>query len=148
MTFPQMGLYRAIALFLAAANLCTVPAAVQKEIIHRFPGYRLPASSAAHCPYVVRADFDCNKMDDYALLIEHAQTGRVLLVTSSTSKKGNLIEVHRVGDLGAIGTAHIELSDPPKVKGARCKAAAFGGKTLYRVGNEWKVSSNPAPGRP
>lgn len=144
MTFPQMGLYRAVALFLAAANLCTVPAAVQKEVIRRFPGYRLPASAEAHCPYVVRADFDCNKMDDYALLIEHAQTGRVLLVTSLASKKGNLIEVHRVGDLGAIRTAHIELAAPPKVKGARCKAVAFGGKVLYRVGNDWKVSGNPA----
>jgi len=138
-----------IALFLAAANLCTLPAAVQKEVNHRFPGYRLPASAEAHCPYVVRADFDCNKMDDYALLIEHAQTGRVLLVTSLTSKKGSLIEVHRVGDLGAIGTAHIEsAAPPPKVKGARCKAVAFGGKLLYRVGNDWKVSGNPAAGKP
>ena len=148
MTLPQMGPYRAIALFLAAANLCTVPAAVQKEIIRRFPGYQLPPSAEAHCPYVVRADFDCNKMDDYALLVEHKQTGRVLLVTSLTSKRQNLIEVHRVGDLGKIAGAHIDLAAPPKVKGARCKAISFGDKLLYRVGNEWKVSGNPPPGKP
>lgn len=143
----------AVALFLAAANLCTVPAAVQKEIIHRFPGYRLPGSSEAaqhddHCQYVVRGDFDCNKMDDYALLIEHAQTGRVLLVTSLASKKGNLVEVHRVGDLGKIATARLALSPPPKVKNARCKAVSFGDKLLYRVGNDWKISGNPAAGKP
>ena len=87
-------------------------------------------------------------MDDYALLIEHRNTGRVLLVTSLTTKKGNLIEVHRVGNLGAIGAAHIALSPPPKVKGTPCKAVAFGDKLLYRLGNEWKVSGNPAAGKP
>jgi hypothetical protein len=154
MTFPLMGPCRAIALFLAAANLCTVPAAVQRDIVRRFPGYRLPVSTEAakqddHCQYVARADFDCNKMDDYALLIEHKDTGRVLLVTSLTSKKGNLVEVHRVGDLGKIAAAHLVLVPPPKVKGAsRCKAVSFGDKTLYRAGNEWKVAGNPAAGKP
>jgi hypothetical protein len=144
----------AMALFLAAANLCTVPAAVQRDIFHRFPGYRLPASTEAakpddHCPYVARADFDCNKMDDYALLIEHKETGRVLLVTSLTSKNGNLIEIHRVGDLGKIGAAHVVLVPSPKVKGAtRCKAVAFGERVLYRAGNEWKVAGNPKAGKP
>ena len=144
----------ALALFLAAANICTVPAAVQREIVQRFPGYRLPASSESaiqddHCPYVVRADFDCNKLDDYALLIEHKETGRVLLVTALTSKPRSLIEVHRVGDLGKIGSARIAVAPPPKVKGAkRCKAVAFGNKLLYRAGSDWKVGGNPAPARP
>lgn len=136
----------AVALFLAAAQLCTVPPAVQKEVLQRFPGYRIPTADS--CARVVRADFDCNEMDDYALLIEHAQTGRVLLVTSLTSKKGNFVEVHRVGDLGKIGSARIALAPAPKVKNARCKAVAFGDKLLYRVGNDWKVSGNPARGKP
>jgi hypothetical protein len=136
----------ALALFLAAANLCTVPAEVQKEVVRRFPGYEIPATDP--CAHVVRADFDCNKMDDYALLIEHTHTGRVLLVTSLSSKKGNLIEVHRVGDLGKIGTARLTLAKPPKVKGARCDAVSFGDKVLYRVGNDWKISGNPAAGKP
>lgn len=136
-----------VALFLAAANLCTLPADVQKEVLRRFPGYRIPAGDA--CARVVRADFDCNKMDDYALLIEHAKTGRLLLVTSLTTKKGNFVETHRAGDLGKIGTARISLASAPKVKGARCKAAvAFGGTLLYRVGNDWKVSGNPAGAKP
>ena len=136
----------AIALFLAAAQLCTVPAALQKEVLQRFPGYRIPAPDS--CNHVVRGDFDCNKMDDYALLIEHAQTGRVLLVTSLTSTKGNLVEVHRVGDLGKIDKARIALASAPKMKGSRCKAVAFGDKLLYRVGNDWKVSGNPAGAKP
>jgi len=133
------------ALFLAAA-ICTVPADVQKEIGKRSPGYAIPASDP--CAHVIRADFDCNKMEDYALLIEHTKTGRVLLVTSLTSKKGILIEVHRVGDLGKIGTARLAPANPPKVKGARCKAISFGDKLLYRVGNDWKISGNPAAGKP
>ena len=136
----------AIALFLASANLCTVPADVQKEIVKRFPGYRIPAGDA--CAHIVRSDLDCNKMDDYALLIEHAKTGRVLLVTSLATKKGNFLENHRVGDLGKIGTARIALAPAPKVKGARCKAVAFGDKLLYRVGNDWKISGNPAGAKP
>ena len=136
----------AVALFLAAANLCTVPPAVQQEIAKRFPGYGIAASDP--CTHVVRGDFDCNKMEDYALLIEHTKTGRVLLVTSLTSKKGILIEVHRVGDLGKIGTARLAPANPPKVKGARCKAISFGDKLLYRVGNDWKISGNPAAGKP
>jgi len=136
----------AIALFLAAANLCTVPADVQKEVAKRFPGYRMAAGDP--CAHVVRADFDCNKMDDYALLIEHAKTGRVLLVTALASKKGNFLEVHRVGDLGKIGAARITLAPPPKVKKAGCRAVAFGERLLYRVGNDWKVSGNPQPGKP
>jgi hypothetical protein len=143
----------AIALFLAVANICTVPAAVQREIVHRFPGYRLPASSesAGHddsCPYVVRADFDCNKSDDYALLIEHKETGRVLLVTVLTAPGRSLVEVHRVGNLGKIGSARISVAAPPKVKGARCGAVAFGDKLLYRAGTDWKVGGNPTPARP
>jgi hypothetical protein len=136
----------AIALFLAAANLCTVPAEVQKDVARRFPGYRIAAGDP--CAHVVRADFDCNKMDDYALLIEHAKTGRVLLVTALASKKGNFLEVHRVGDLGKSGTARIALVPAPKVKKAGCKAVAFGDKLLYRVGNDWKVSGNPAGAKP
>lgn len=136
----------AVALFLAAANLCTLPPSVQREVARRFPGYRIPASDP--CAHIVRGDFDCNKMEDYALLVEHEQTGRVLLVTSLTSKKGNLIEVHRVGELGKIGNARIALASASKVKGARCKAVAFGDKLLYRVGNDWKVSGNPAGAKP
>lgn len=136
----------AVALFLAAANLCTVPADVQKEVVRRFPGYRIPTGDA--CAHVVRADFDCNKMDDYALLIEHAKTGRVLLVTSLATKKGTLIETHRTGELGKIGAARLAVASAPKVKGARCKAVAFGDKLLYRVGNDWKVSGNPAGAKP
>ncbi|HEX3107450.1 MAG TPA: hypothetical protein VHU41_00045 [Thermoanaerobaculia bacterium] len=136
----------AVALFLAAANLCTVPAAVQNEVVKRFPGYVIPASDP--CAHVVRGDFDCNKMEDYALLIEHTQTGRVLLVTSLSSKKGNLVEIHRVGELGKIGTVRLALAKPPKVKGARCQAISFGDKLLYRVGNDWKISGNPAAGKP
>ena len=136
----------AVALFLAAAHLCTLPPDVQKEVAQRFPGYRIPASDP--CAHVVHADFDCNKMEDYALLIEHAQTGRLLLVTSLKLKTRNLLEVHRVGDLGKIGAAHLVLVPPPKVKGARCKAVAFGDKLLYRLGNDWKVAGNPAPGKP
>lgn len=135
-----------LALFLAAASLCTVPPAVQKEILQRFPGYRMPAGDT--CAHLVRADFDCNKMDDYALLIEHAKTGRLLLVTSLSLKQRNIVEVHRVGDLGKIVTARIALAPAPKVKNARCKAVAFGGNLLYRVGNDWKVSGNPARARP
>ena len=135
-----------VALFLAAANLCAVPAGVQKEITRRFPGYRMPAGDP--CAHVVRADFDCDKKDDYALLIEHAKTGRVLLVTSLASNKGNIVEVHRVGDLGKIGTARIASAPASKVKGRRCKAVAFGDKLLYRVGNDWKVSGNPAGAKP
>jgi hypothetical protein len=136
----------AVALFLAAANLCAVPAPVQKEVAQRFTGYRIPAGD--ECKHTVRADFDCNKTDDYAFLIEHAHTGRLLLVTSLTTKQGDLIEVHRVGDLGKLGTARIALAPAPKVKGARCKAVAFGDKLLYRVGNDWKVSGNPAGAKP
>lgn len=136
----------AVALFLAAAHLCTVPATVQQEVVKRFPGYRIPTSDP--CAHVVRGDFDCNKMEDYALLVEHEHTGRVLLVTSLTSKKGNLVELHRVGDLGKIGSARISASPPPRVKGARCKAVAFGDKLLYRVGNDWKVSGNPRASKP
>jgi hypothetical protein len=136
----------AVVLFLAAAQLCTVPADVQKEIVKRFPGYRIPAGDT--CAHVVRADFDCNKMDDYAFLIEHAKTGRVLLVTSLATKKGNLIEVHRLGDLGKIGSVRLALAPAPKVKRARCKAVALGDKLLYRVGNDWKVSGNPAGAKP
>jgi hypothetical protein len=146
MTFPSMGPYRAVALFLAAANLCTVPAAVQQEVVRRFPGYVIPISDP--CAHVVRGDFDCNKMEDYALLVEHTETGRVLLVTALGSKKGYLIELHRVGNLGKIGTAHLALAKPPKVKGARCKAISFGDKLLYRVGNDWKIGGNPAAGKP
>ena len=141
----------AIALFLAAVNICTVPASVQRELVRRFPGYRLPVSSEStraddHCPYVVRADFDCNKLDDYALLIEHKQTGRVLLVTALVTKSRTLIEVHRVGDLGKIAGARLSLAPPPpKVKGARCRAVAFGDKLLYRTASEWRVGSKAAP---
>ena len=143
----------ALALLLAAANICTVPAKVQRELVHRFPGYRLPASSESaakddHCPYVVRADFDCDKMDDYALLIEHKATGRVLLVTALTTKTHVLVEVHRVGDLGKIGSAHLALAPPPKVKGARCKAVTFGDKLLYRIASDWQVAGNPASRKP
>src|SRR6476620_7978411 len=104
----------AIALFLAAVNICTVPASVQRELVRRFPGYRLPASSEStngkdQCLYVVRADFDCNKFDDYALLIEHKQTGRVLLVTALVTKSRTLVEVHRMGDLGKIDAARLAL---------------------------------------
>jgi hypothetical protein len=144
----------AVALLLAVANICTVPAAVQREIVRRFPGYRLPASSESashddHCPYVIRADFDCNKLDDYALLIEHKETGRVLFVTALTAKTRSLIEVHRVGDLGKIGSVRIALAAPPKVKGAkRCTAIAFGNKLLYRTTTEWRVGGTPPPGKP
>jgi hypothetical protein len=131
----------AVALFLAAANLCTLPMDLQKDVVRRFPGYRIPAGDA--CAHVVRADFDCNKMEDYALLIEHERTGRVLLVTSLTSKSGNLVEIHRTSDLGKIGSARISLASPPKVKGARCQAVAFGDQLLYRVGNDWKISDHP-----
>jgi hypothetical protein len=143
----------AIAFFLAAVNICTVPAAVQREVVRRFPGYRLPVSGESpnggeYCPYVVRADFDCNKYDDYALLIEHKQTGRVLLVTALASTQGYFVEMHRAGDLGKIGSARLSLAPPPKVKGAHCRAIAFGDKLLYRTANEWKVAGNPPPGKP
>lgn len=144
----------AIALLLAIANICTVPAAVQREVVRRFPGYRLPASSESashddHCPYVVRGDFDCNKLDDYALLIEHKETGRVLFVTALTMKARTLVEVHRVGDLGKIDRAHLAPAPPPKIKGAkRCQAVGFGDKLLYRTATEWRVAGNPVPTRP
>jgi len=143
-----------IALLLAITNLCTVPAAVQREVVRRFPGYRLPSSSESlvkagdRCSYVVRADFDCDKSDDYALLIEHKQTGRALLVTALVSKTRTLVEVHRVGDLGKIATAALSVAPPPIVKGARCKAISFGDKRLYRTKNYWVVAGNPRPGKP
>lgn len=136
----------AVALFLAAASLCTLPADVQRDVVKRFPGYTIPVADS--CAHLVHADFDSNKMEDFALLVEHAKTGRVLLVTSLTTKNGNLVEVHRVGNLGKISSAHLTLASPPKVKGARCKAVEFGGKFLYRVGNDWKVSGNPAASKP
>ena len=136
----------AIALFLAAANLCTVPADVQKEIVKRFPGYRIPGGDA--CAHVVHADLDCNKMDDYALLIEHAKSGRVLLVTSLTTKNGIFLENHRLGDLGKIGSVRLAVAPASKMKRARCKGIALGDKLLYRVGNDWKVSGNPAGAKP